>query len=89
MSDLAARTLLVPFLFTVGDGRGIHWYGVSGHSLDDAVELLRAAGVSIDPTRPNVAVREHVRLTDFEERHIGPNMGPMQVRGVWFPRMNV
>ena len=89
MTDLSARKLLVPFLFTVNDGGRTDWYGVSGYSLKDAVSLLSDAGFEIDPSDRSITVRENVRLTEFEERHIGPNMGPMQLRGVWFPRMNL
>jgi hypothetical protein len=89
VTDLDVRKLLVPFLFTVMAGERATWYGVSGYSLEDALSVLRAAGFEIDVGDPAVSVREHPRLTDFEARHIGPNMGPMQFRGVWFPRMNV
>jgi hypothetical protein len=89
MSDLSARKFLVPYLFTVDRAGRAEWYGVSGYSIEDALSLLRDAGFVIDPTSPSVAVREHARLTDFEARHIGPNMGPMQLRGVWYPRMNL
>jgi hypothetical protein len=89
MTDPSARKLLLPFLFTVNDAGRAEWYGVSGYSLEDAISLLREAGFEIDPTDSSVNVRENVRLTEFEERHIGPNMGPMQLRGVWYPRMNL
>jgi hypothetical protein len=90
MTDLAARKLLVPFLFTIKDEKGrAEWFGVSGYSREDAIALLSEAGFQIDPNAKNVTVRENVRLTDFEERHIGQNMGPMQFRGVWYPRLNV
>jgi hypothetical protein len=89
MTDLSARKLLVPFLFTVNDSGRAKWYGVSAYSLEDALSLLRDAGFEIEPSDPAVTVRENARLTEFEERHIGPNMGPMQFRGVWYPRMNL
>ena len=89
MTDLSARKHLVPFLFTIENEGRSDWYGVSAYSLEDAVSLLRASGLSVDPNQPNVSVRENVRLTDFEQRHIGPNMGPMQFRGVWYPRGNL
>ena len=89
MTEIAAGKLLVPFLFTIDTAGRVEWYGASGYSLDDALALLRAAGFLIEPASPAVTIREHPRLTDFEASHIGPNMGPMQFRGVWFPRMNV
>jgi hypothetical protein len=89
MTDLSARKLLVPFLFTVNDAGRSDWYGVSAYSLEDALSLLHNVGFEIDPSDPAVTVRESVQLTEFEERHIGPNRGPMQLRGVWYPRRNL
>src|SRR5262245_60312963 len=89
MTDLSARTLLIPYLFTRREGEQHHWYGVSAYSLDDAVALLAANGYALDPHDPAVSVREHVVLDDFERRHIAPSMGPMQFRGVWYPQHNL
>jgi len=81
--------LLIPYLFTRTEGSRRHWYGVSAFSLDDAVALLEASGFLLDPNDPAVSIREHVVLDDYEQRHIGPSMGPMQFRGVWYPRHNL
>lgn len=89
MANLSDRKLLVPYLFTRVEGERRHWYGVSGYSLEDALALLRASGFALDVRDPAVSVREHVVLDDYERRHIGPNMGPMQLRGVWYPRHNL
>jgi hypothetical protein len=89
MTDLSARTLLIPYLFTRTEGLRRHWYGVSAYSLDDALALLEASGFLVDPNDPAVSIREHVVLDDYEQRHIGPSMGPMQFRGVWYPRHNL
>jgi hypothetical protein len=89
MSDLDARRLLVPFLFTIDQAGFQKQYGVSAYSLDDALVQLRAAGIDVDLSNPGVAVRERVRLTEDELRHLGPHMGPMQFRGVWYPRGNL
>ena len=89
MSDLSARTLLISYLFTRTEGSRRHWYGVSAYSLEDALALLRMSGVALDPRDPAVSVREHVVLDEYEQRHLGPNMGPMQFRGVWYPRQNL
>jgi hypothetical protein len=89
MTDLNARTLLVSYLFTRTEGLRRHWFGVSAYSLEDAVILLRASGYALDPNDPAVSVREHVVLDDYERRHMGPSMGPMEFRGVWYPRHNL
>jgi len=89
MSDLSARKLLTPYIFSRQRSGFVEWYGVSAYSLDDARALLRQYGYEIDPDDPAVSVRERVVLTDEEVRHIGPNMGPVQLRGVWYPRHNL
>jgi hypothetical protein len=89
MTDLDSRKLLVPFLFTIDNSGRAEWYGVSAYSLEDALGLLSKAGFVVDAASPAVSVRENVRLTEFEDRHIGPNMGPWQFRGVWYPCMNL
>ena len=90
MSEFSARHLLVPYLFTRRRPEGgVTWYGVSAYSLEDAVALLRAYGYVIDPADAAVEIREGAALSDFERRHIAPNMGPTQLRGVWFPQHNL
>jgi hypothetical protein len=53
--------------------------------LGDAQTPLRQHGYNLDLSDAAVTVREHVVLTEDEQRHIGPNMGLMQLRGVWYP----
>jgi hypothetical protein len=89
MTELSARTLLIPYLFTRPERGVVRWYGVSAYSLDDARALLLQYGYDIDPSDSSVTIREHVVLTEQEQPHIGPNMGPMQLRGVWFPQHNL
>ena len=89
MTDLSARKLLIPYLFSRQRGGFTEWYGVSAYSLDDARALLRQYGYDIDLADPSMAVRERVVLTDDERRHLGPNMGPMQLCGVWYPQHNL
>lgn len=89
ISELSARTLLVPYLFSRRERGVLHWYGMSGYSLDDAPTLLRAYGHDLDPADPAVTLRERPELSDFERRHLQPNMGPVQLRGVWCPKHNL
>jgi hypothetical protein len=56
--------------------------GVTGFSLDDALEIARRAGYEVsDPFR----VVDNVRPEDLDPRHVLPNAGPLVVRGVWYP----
>ena len=89
MTELSARTLLIPYLFSRPQGAFVRLYGVSAYSLDDAQTLLGHHGHDVDLSDPAVTVREHVILSEDEQRHIGANMGPMQLRGVWYPQHNL
>ena len=89
MTELSARTLLIPYLFSRPEGAFVRWYGVSAYNLGDAQMLLRQHGYDVDLTDPGVTIREHVVLTEDEQRHIGANRGPMQFRGVWYPPHNL
>ena len=64
------------------------WYGVTAFSFEDAAQLLRRAGF---PLEQGVAVKvtEDVTVDQLDQKHVVPNMGPMQVRGVWYPRLNL
>jgi hypothetical protein len=50
--------------------------------------------VSLDANDAGVAIEEAITFHDLERRpilrnHLVPNMGPMQFRGVWYPRGNL
>jgi hypothetical protein len=89
MTELSARTLLIPYLFSRPQGGVVRSYGVTAYSLGDALTLLREHGYDLDLGDPAVTVRQHVILTEDEQRHIRPNMGPVQLRGVWYPQHNL
>jgi hypothetical protein len=94
VTELAARSHLLAFLFTIKADSRPSWYGVSAYSLIDALALLAERGVSLDPSDANVTVEEAISYQDLERRpilrnHLVPNMGPMQFRGVWYPLGNL
>lgn len=59
--------------------------GVTAWSLEDAHHLLNAYGYY--PTEP-IAVREDITVAELDQRRVVPNMGPIAVRGVWYPALN-
>ena len=89
MTELRARKLLVPYLVIADRAGRLQHFGVSGYSLEDALALLNVVGIPIDPSDPAITIREHPQFTDWEAKHIGPNMGPAQFRGVWYPPTNL
>jgi putative SOS response-associated peptidase YedK len=60
--------------------------GVTGFSLDDALEIARRAGYEVSSS---FRVADNVRAEDLDPRHVLPNAGPLVVRGVWYPLTSV
>ena len=43
--------------------------------------------ISIDGVVPRIMdIAEDVKTSDLEQRHVLPNIGDMNVRGIWFPK---
>ena len=43
--------------------------------------------ISIDGVVPRIMdIAEDVEISDLEQRHVLPNIGDMNVRGIWFPK---
>jgi hypothetical protein len=64
--------------------------GVTGFSEEDARALLQERGVAdwFSEAR-EVVVKQGVRIQDLDQRHVLPNAGPLHLRGVWYPCMNI
>jgi hypothetical protein len=64
-------------------------FGVTAFSTDDALHLLRQAGIELDTNSAKLRLLEGISISDLDQNHVIPNMGPMNFRGVWFPRLNL
>lgn len=74
------------FWFRTAEGLGI---GATAYSEDEARDLAREAA---DRLARNFEVIETILDVDvrtLDQGHVLPNMGPPNLRGVWFPRLNV
>jgi hypothetical protein len=61
--------------------------GVTARSLDDALAIIRALDYGGD-WPDEVAgwqVIEGITVAELDPRHVVPNMGPIAVRGMWYP----
>lgn len=74
--------LLTRYWFRTKSGYGI---GVTAYSLPDARALIAAQSVST--SGEIVDVVENVDVNTLDEGHVIPNMGPPNVRGIWFPNL--
>jgi hypothetical protein len=59
--------------------------GVTAHSLDEALELVRRKVLRGEPLPPVATVQENVDVSTLDADHILPNMGVCAWYGVWFP----
>jgi hypothetical protein len=60
-------------------------FGVTAFSLVDALHIIEDAGYDLPKDRSILRITEGIRVDDLDEHHIVPNMGPIVVRGMWFP----
>jgi hypothetical protein len=82
-----AESLLTAFWIVPPSPHGPLGFGVTAWSLDDALQIIRGLGygpyVSDDPSK--LIIREGVTVADLDQRHVVANMGPIVVRGMWYP----
>ena len=73
------------FWFKLDRGDG---YGVTAHSRSDAESLLAKYGYPSDTQRV-VEVIEGISVSTLDGESVLPSIGPIVVRGVWFPCHNL
>ena len=90
-SSYMAAALLTPFWIVPPNDRGPLGFGVTAHSLDDALRIIREAGYAdyLPEADGMLKITEGVRFADLEEDHVRSNMGPIIVRGLWYPFVRV
>ena len=88
---MRAVDLLETFWFTFPQDPWLPFgIGVTAYSEADARAMLEERGVSAwFAEAKEVLVRRGVRIQDLDQSNVVPNIGPMQLRGVWYPCMNV
>jgi len=84
-----AESALTAFWIEGPDPKGPLGYGVTGFSVADAMEIVRRAGYRLPDDTSTLRVREGVRPSDIEHRYVREHMGPIVVRGLWYPFIDV
>jgi hypothetical protein len=66
-------------------------FGVTGFSLEEALRIIRSEGYEdcLPDDLGQLQVIENVAIQDLDQRHVVPNMGPMVMRGLWYPCQNL
>jgi hypothetical protein len=60
--------------------------GVTAHSYEDALALLRDTVFKGKALPVVESVIENIDLSALDQKHVVPNMEPPVWRGVWFPK---
>ena len=62
-------------------------FGVTAWSLDDALRIICGLGYEgyVPDDLSTLVIREGVTVADLDQRHVVANMGPIVVRGMWYP----
>ncbi len=63
--------------------------GVTAFSIEDAYSLLEELGITAHKTAKQIEIEENIKWDELpHSQHVHRNMGPIVVRGVWFPNFN-
>lgn len=80
---------LVPYWITTHRPHDPLGFGVTGRSLADALEIIEHFGYVLPERRDSLSVIVNVRHCDLDPFHVTPNAGPIVVRGLWYPFVNL
>ena len=66
---------------------GPYGLGVTARSLADALAILRAVGYGryLPDSLEGVQITEGITVGQLDAWHVATNMGPISVRGIWYP----
>lgn len=80
---------LTPFWIDGPAPRGLLGCGVTAFSLTDALEIVRRAGYGLPDDTSTLRVRVDIKPADIEHSYVREHMGPIAVRGLWYPFIDV
>ncbi len=86
-----ATDLLTSFWIVPPGRHGPLGFGVTAHSLDDALFIIGNAGYGeyLAEGLSSLKITEGVRFADLEHPFVREQMGPIVVRGLWYPFVRV
>ena len=66
-------------------------FGVTAYDIGDALGIIRSLGYAdyLPSDLATLKITQGVRYADLEENHVRTNMGPIVVRGMWYPFVRV
>jgi hypothetical protein len=88
MQVTADRTLMA-FWIEGPDPKGPLGYGVTAFSIVDAFDIVERAGYRLPQDKSSLRVRVDIKPADIEHTYVREHMGPIVVRGLWYPFTDV
>jgi hypothetical protein len=80
-----SRSLLTAYWIVSASPRWPAAFGVTAWSLADGLRIIQSWGYDLPDDPGLLAIKEDVKVADLDQGHIVPNMGPIVVRGLWYP----
>ena len=82
---------LIAFWIVPPSHHGPLGFGVTAHSLDDALLIIRASGYSdyLPEDIDSLKIHQGVQVADLADPYVRNHMGPIVVRGLWYPFVRV
>ena len=84
--DKSTRQFLKPYWFPLKVGFGI---GVTAYTKDEALTMAENCRKEWYPDQRLGEPIEGISAKELDEGHVIPNMGPINLRGIWFPKQNI
>jgi hypothetical protein len=76
---------LTTFWIVPPDRHGPLGYGVTAFSLADAFEIIQSFGYELPDDHSTLRITTGIRVADLEDSYVINHMGPIVVRGLWYP----
>ena len=83
------ESTLTAFWIDGPDPSGPLGYGVTAFSITDAVEIVQRAGYRLPDDKGSLRVRADIKAAEIEHDYVREHMGPIVVRGLWYPFIDV
>jgi hypothetical protein len=82
------NSILISFWIKDPDPSGPFGYGVTAFSITDAFEIVSRAGYRLPDDKSSLKISKDIKPADLDH-HILDNMGPIVVRGLWYPFIGI
>jgi hypothetical protein len=80
---------LTTFWIDGPEPRGALGYGVTAFSAADAFAIVERAGYHLPDDKSTLHIRAGIKSAEIEHEYVRQHMGPMVVRGLWYPFIGI